>query len=190
MAMGNYPPQDALNRALPVFGRVKLGDQLQHLIDAVNGLALIVDVNQGLASGGVVNGTVTATMAGTIAAADTFTLTVVNASVPSLVTPGIAVGPVAVVAGDTTTTVAAKAAAAVNAKKTLASLGIVASSAAAVATIRQPGVIANSTTITSTLSGGAVLTVTMGNSGVLASGAGIVTSTNRNTFGVPNLNTF
>ena len=173
--VGNYDIVRALNTSSPVARRIQLGTLLNNLVNAVNAMAAQNDA--GLAfdaqaasltysSGG------TYTIGGSIANGNWFTVTLVNPNIPSLVTPGLTVGPVQIVTADTTTTVATKLAAALNASVTLMAAGIACASAAAVVTIKVPGAV-GTTTLTSTLSSGAAITVTAVNT---TQGAGTIPS--------------
>ena len=182
---GNPSAIDALNRSMPAAKRVNLGQLLANLVASVNGIAQNMDN-----SGSRVNASVTNTIGGSITNGDTFTVTFINPNVPALVTPGITVGPVSIVGADTTTTVAAKFAALVNGSAPLKGLNISADSTAAVAHAYHAGLIGNNTTLSTALKGGATITTTLGNGGVLAGGVGSVGSANFANFGLPKLDTY
>lgn len=178
--LGNYPPKDALNRALPIFGRLLFGNLVDQIINSVNGLANQMDRQGGLGTAA----TVTSTIAGTVNSGDTFTLTVLNPSIVALVSPGVVVTSQTVSSIDTRTTIAASLANLINTNATMSAAGITATAASSVVTIREGGTIGNATTITSALSSGASVTVTMGNGGVLAGGAGTFGGANATNYGI------
>lgn len=159
---GNYDLRHALNNITPATRRLGLGNVLQTLINGHNALMAQTDLGLAVDSGLVTKSTGggTLTVGGSIANGNWFTVTFVSASYPATVTPGLIVGPVNIVTGDTTTTVAAKVAAAINANQALASIGVTATSSAAVATVVAFGTAGNSVTMTAQLSSGAVITVT------------------------------
>lgn len=159
---GNYNAQHALNDLAPITRRVKLGDILDTLIRGHNALMAQTDVGLAVDSGLVTKSTGggTLTVGGSIANGNWVTVTFVSASYPATVTPGLIVGPVNIVTADTTTTVAAKIAAAINANQALSNIGVSATSSAAVATVVAFGTAGNSLTMTAQLSSGAAITVT------------------------------
>jgi hypothetical protein len=180
MPPGNYDLKYALNHIHPATARAKLGDILDTLIRAHNALMAQSDVGLAVDGGATYNtGGGTLTVGGTIANGNWFTVTFVNPSMPLLVTPGLIVGPINIVTADTTTTVATKLAAAINANQTLTNYGVVASSSAAVVTVKVLGAVAASTVMTAQLSAGAAITVTPANP---TGGAGTVVSRNAAAF--------
>lgn len=178
--LGNYSPKDALNRALPVFGRLLFGNWVDQITNSVNAILNQLDRQGGLGTAA----TVTATVAGTINAGDTYTLTVLNPAIVALVSPGLVMTSPTIAALDTRTTVAATLANMVNTNTVAANAGITAAAASSVVTISEGGAIGNTTTITSALKSGASITVTMGNSGVLASGAGTFGGANATNYAI------
>lgn len=115
----------------------------------------------------IINGSITATIGGTVTTGDTVTITFSNIQFThSYLWPRTphytAIG------GDTTTTIAAGLVAAINADAALSINGVFASNVGAVITIIQMGCYANSTVLTKTVSGSATETVTFSNSGVMS----------------------
>jgi hypothetical protein len=173
---GNFDLRTALNNMLPVTSRAKLGDVLNTLINAVNALAAQADIGLAVDAGATYSTTGgTLTVAGTITNGNWVTVTFVNASLPLLVTPGLVVGPINIVTGDTVTTFAAKLVVAINTNQTLTNYGYVASNSAGVVTAKALGAIGNSTVMTAQLSAGATITVTPVNP---SGGAGAVVARN------------
>jgi hypothetical protein len=184
MTLGQYSAQDALNRCMPIAKRVKLGDILNTLINAVNALAAQADFGGAVDAGAAAYGTGTLTVGGAIANGNWFTVTLVNASMPPLVTPGLVIGPIPIVTADTTTTVATKLAAALNANLTLINLGFMATSSGAVVTVDALGLAGNDTVMTAQLSAGAAITVAAVNP---ANGTGAVSPRNAALFAITQL---
>jgi hypothetical protein len=188
---GQYNLQDALNRALRVFARCQFGTMLQQIINAVNAGSVQNDIGLAIDAGLLTAfGSGTLTIAGTVAAGNTFNVAVVNtvpALTPLLAAPGVTIGPIAVIAGDTVTTIATRLAAALNANQVLTNYTTLATSAAGVVTLKTPGVPGNTFTLTPTLSPGAVLTVTAVNP---SGGTGTWIARSAVNFAMPNLNSF
>ena len=186
--VGNYDIIRALNTSSPIARRVQLGTLLNNLVSAVNAMAIQNDIGLAFDTLQLTYNTAggTYTIAGSIANGNFFTVTLVNASFPALVTPGLIIGPIQIVTADTVTTVAAKLVKALNANLALTAAGIVASNVAGVVTVKVPGTTA--TTLTATLSPGAVITVTPVNIAA-ASGTGTVVSRMSAAFSIPPLNT-
>lgn len=180
---GNYNAQHALNDFAPITRRVKLGDMLNTIVNAINALAVQADVGMAIDAGATfASGTLT--VAGTQTAGNSFTTTFTNASLPAFVS-GVTVGPVNIVAGDTATTVAAKLVLAINGNLALTNAGVVATNSAGVVTVKAPGTVGASFVLTSTLSAGASVTVTASNP---SGGGGAVVSRNAAMFPLTPLN--
>lgn len=141
-------------------------------------LAAILSVQQGLLVTLVENAsptsptcTATATIGGTtLNSGDAVSLTLTNAAVAGFpVTVSHTLG-----AGETTTTVAAALASAINADTTLAAAHVTATSSAAVITVSQLGSVGNSTVLTAAVTGTGNETVTFSPSTGALSGGGLV----------------
>lgn len=176
---GNYELQKKLNIMTPAFGRMKFGDHYASMIAAINGLLAKAD-----ATGAAAAATVTQTFGGTITAGNAYTTTITNAAINGL---PVTISDV-VVAGDTTTTIAARQAAKISANSTLKAAGITASSSGAILTVSQPGTIGNSTVVTG--SAVSTLTSTIANSGAMAGGTGTLGSGNVAALAVKPLSAF
>ncbi len=113
---------------------------------------------------------ITLTVGGSVTDGDTMT---VNLNLAPL-SGGKIAKTIAIVSGDTTTTVAQKIVKAFADDATFQAYGGVIHATAAVVTVKWPSLIGNEATLTRTLSGGATITGTIANSGVFASGAGPV----------------
>lgn len=154
---GNYNLIQALNNQAPVFKRVGLGTLLNNLVNAVNALSLQLDQAAALAYGIAAVSSGSITVGGTITAGNTYTMTFIDAGVPSLVTPGVTLTGT-VVAGDTVTTIAARIAAAINANLTLDTAGLLVASTAGVVTVKMPGAAGATLVVTSSATGTLTLT--------------------------------
>jgi hypothetical protein len=183
--LGSYTLQDALNRALPVFKRMLFGDRLDTLMKAVAAHNTQIDALMALTTaGGITTGSGTIAVGGSVTNGDYITsITVTNALVPSLVS-GTSVGPIAIVTADTTTTVATKIAAALNANTVLAALGYIATSSTTTVTLTTIGLAGASTTWSTALSSGATITLTPTNA---SGGAGAIVGRNATAYPLPTL---
>lgn len=179
---GNYNLQDALNRALPVFKRFGMGDWVVAVTNAINAMNAQGDMASAFVAGNIALGSGTVTIGGSIANGNSFTVAFVCSTIPALVTPGVIIGPIAIVTADTTTTVATKLTAAIQASATLLNSGITATSSGAVVTVKAPGVAGNSLVMTPALSSGAVITVTATS---VTSGTGAVVGRNAGLYNIP-----
>jgi hypothetical protein len=176
--LGNYDLLNALNECMPVARRAQLGVWMFAMEKAVTSLLAQSDVGAAV-DAGATYGTGTLTVAGTITNGDSFRVTLVNPSIPAMVTPGLVVGSIAVVTADTVTTIATKLTAALNGNATLTNNGYVASSSAGVVTLKAPGT-GSATTLTAQLSPGATETVTpvnvtAGTGGAVVARASVIT---------------
>lgn len=159
----DYNLVHALDNLAPALKRARFGKQFDNLMKAVNILLLQSDVNAAFDAGAMAFGSGTVTIASTITAGDFFTITLVNSAVPSLVSPGIVIGPVNAVTSDTVTLVAAKLVTLLNANQILIGLGYTATNSAGVVTLKTTGTAGNSLVMTATKSAGATFTVTPAN---------------------------
>lgn len=121
----------------------------------------------------------TATIGGSVTTGDIISLTASNSAIPALP----ATASYAVLGTDTTTTIAAAIASAVNASNSMGAAGITASSSGAVITLSQPGAMSNATSWSKTVSGAQTETITYSNAGAMSGGAGAYVMSDYNSWG-------
>lgn len=161
--MANLPLQSAINQRnptlIPNFDRsVANGSTIDHENPATY-----------LANNPRTNATETVTLGGTTTTGDTVALTFTQAQLPS----GAVTVTYTVISGDTVIAeVAAGLASLINSSASLGAFEIYATTVDAVMTVNWPGPVGNFCVMTKAVTGSATETVTLGNSGVFASGAG------------------